>query len=348
MRKTTVFLSLLVAVSACTEPQQPVGAADRLGVLRQSAVDRLDGATMAVAYSGYREGQHPDRGEGAVNPDADEVLEDLQILAKHGFGLIRMYDSGENTALTLDLIDRHRLPIRVLLGVWLKAEVSNHEGCPWLDEPIPDEQLAANAVLNAAEIQRGIDLANRYPDVVTAVSVGNETLVDWTDHMVPVAAIIEYVRSVKSSVRQPVTVADNYLWWARHGAPLAPEVDFLGVHTYALWEGKSIDEALDFTKENIRDVQDALPGKPIALLEAGWATIASEFGDRAGEEPQSRYFGELEAFARDANVTVFFFEAFDEPWKGDPADPMGAEKHWGLFRVDRAPKLVVTEQLTPP
>ena len=24
-------------------------------------------------------------------------------------------------------------------------------------------------------------------------------------------------------------------------------------------------------------------------------------------------------------VTVFFFEAFDEPWKGDPGNPQGAE-----------------------
>ena len=37
-------------------------------------------------------------------------------------------------------------------------------------------------------------------------------------------------------------------------------------------------------------------------------------------------------------MTVFFFEAFDEPWKGNPNNPQGAEKHWGLFFVDRAPK----------
>jgi hypothetical protein len=38
---------------------------------------------------------------------------------------------------------------------------------------------------------------------------------------------------------------------------------------------------------------------------------------------------------------VFFFEAFDEPWKGDPNNPAGAEKHWGLFSVDRTPKKVM-------
>jgi exo-beta-1,3-glucanase (GH17 family) len=42
-------------------------------------------------------------------------------------------------------------------------------------------------------------------------------------------------------------------------------------------------------------------------------------------------------------VTVFFFEAFDEPWKGDQNNATGAEKHWGLFRVDRTPKLVMEQ-----
>jgi exo-beta-1,3-glucanase (GH17 family) len=41
------------------------------------------------------------------------------------------------------------------------------------------------------------------------------------------------------------------------------------------------------------------------------------------------------------NVTTFIFEAFDEDWKGDPNDPMGAEKHWGLYTVDREPKKVI-------
>jgi len=40
---------------------------------------------------------------------------------------------------------------------------------------------------------------------------------------------------------------------------------------------------------------------------------------------------------------VFFFEAFDEPWKGDEHDVLGAEKHWGFFNVDRSPKLVMDQ-----
>ena len=310
--------------------------------LRQTPEMLVAGEVMALAYSGFREGQHPDRGDGAVNPTDAQILEDLQILVDHGFSLVRMYDVGENTATTLKLIRKHELPVKVLLGIWLRAEVSNHEGCPWLDEPIPEDELSANKLLNAAEITRGIELAREFNDIVVAINVGNEALVEWNDHMVPLEQVIAYVRQVKAAVPQPVTVADNYEWWIEDGSPLAAEVDFLGVHTYPAWENKTIDEALDYTIENIEEVKAALPGKPIAILEAGWATIADEFSEQASEANQARYYDEVAAWADENNITVFFFEAFDEPWKGNPDRPRGAEKHWGIFKVDRTPKLLMS------
>jgi exo-beta-1,3-glucanase (GH17 family) len=301
----------------------------------------LAGEVMAVAYSGFREGQHPDRGEGAVNPSEADILEDLEILLAHGFNLIRLYDSNDNSRSTLELIQRHDLPIKVLLGAWLEAEFSNHEGCPWLDEPIPEAELVANTLDNSDELRRTIKLANEFSELVIAVNVGNEALVKWNDHMVPLERMITYVRQVKAAIRQPVTVADNYEWWIRDGAELAAEVDFLGVHTYPVWEDKTINEALAYTNQNIEGVRAALPEVPIAILEAGWATAATEFGERANEADQTRYFGELSKWAEVTNTTVFFFEAFDEPWKGDEHDVLGAEKHWGLFNVDRTPKQVM-------
>jgi exo-beta-1,3-glucanase (GH17 family) len=341
VNRVAVLALAAVLLVGCSQGSGEGAVVEAPSGLRQSPDALLAGKVMAVAYSGYREGQHPDRGEGAANPGREEILEDLRILLAHGFRLIRLYDLGENTVTTLELIRQHELPVKVLLGMWLRAEVSNHEGCPWLDEPIPDEELTANALANAAEIERGIELAHEYSDIVVAVSVGNEALVDWNDHMVPLQEVIAYVQQVKAAIDQSVTVADNYAWWIRDGAPLAAVVDFIGVHTYPAWEEKTIDEALAYTLENLEGVRAALPGKPIAVLEAGWATTASEFGERASEESQARYYREIGDWARQNNVTVFFFEAFDEPWKGNPADPRGAEKHWGLFFVDRTPKLVM-------
>ena len=60
-------------------------------------------------------------------------------------------------------------------------------------------------------------------------------------------------------------------------------------------------------------------------------------------ETPLRYYREVSKWAEETNTTFMFFEAFDEPWKGNPDNPEGAEKHWGLFNVDRTPKQVMLE-----
>ena len=309
--------------------------------LQQPPSALLAGIQHAVCYSGFRAGQHPDRGDGAVNPTDAQILEDLQLIRRVGqFRLIRVYDAQENSAAVLRLIREHQLDLKVLLGAWLSAEVDN-PGCPWRKEPYPPEVLRDNVRKNAEEVARAIRLANEYPDIVVAVAVGNEALVHWNDHMVPVESVIRYVRQVKEAVAQPVTVADNYEWWAKHGAVLARELDFVSVHTYPQWEEKDVDEALAYTIANLQAVRAALPDSPLVITEAGWATTASEFGPRASEERQARHYRELYAWSAPLNITTFFFAAFDEPWKGDPNDPRGAEKHWGLFFETRQPKAVL-------
>lgn len=309
----------------------------------QATKHLIEGETMAVAYSGFRKGQHPDRGQGAINPSDEEILEDLTLLLAHNFKLIRLYDSGINTTATLKIIQQHKLPIKVLLGIWLDAEVSNHKNCPWLKEPIAQSTLSTNKAKNVAELKRGINLANRFSNIVVAVNVGNEALVSWNDHMVPINQVIKYVRQVKQSINQAVTVADNYEWWINNGKALAKEVDFIGVHTYPAWENKTINQALNYTIANISDVRQALPNKPIVILEAGWASTGIEFGEEASEANQKQYFDEIKHWAKSSNTTFFFFEAFDEPWKGNPDNLQGAEKHWGLFNVDRTPKKVLSK-----
>jgi exo-beta-1,3-glucanase (GH17 family) len=306
--------------------------------LQQKKSDLLAQIQKGICYSGFRHGQHPDRGGGASNPAEREILEDLQILTRQGdFQILRLYDCRTNSEVILHLIRERHFNLKVMLGAWLSAEVNN-SACTWL-KPIPAETLAANKRLNAAEVQDLVRLANEYQDVVVAVAVGNEALVSWNDHLVPVGSVIDYVRQVKHRVAQPVTVCDNYDWWSHHGATLARELDFISVHTYPEWEHQDIDQAMPYTIANLQAVRNALPDSRIVITEAGWATVGSEFGARASEEKQKRYFQELFDWSCKMNITTFFFEAFDEDWKGDENDPRGAEKHWGLYTVDRKPKL---------
>ena len=147
---------IALALTACSGGPDDVNKASDAAGFRQAPDALLAGELMAVAYSGYREGQHPDLGQGAIFPDDEQILEDLDLLLDAGFDLIRLYSADEYNETVLRLIREHELPMKVLLGLWLRAEVSNHEGCAWLTEPIPDEELAANVGRNEAEVLRGL------------------------------------------------------------------------------------------------------------------------------------------------------------------------------------------------
>ena len=309
------------------------------GFVAQDPSALLNGSPAAISYSGFRTGQHPDRGDGAKNPTRQQILEDLRILSEQaGFGLIRLYDSGQNSEDVLAVIAEEKIPLKVMLGAWLDAELSNHQSCAWLTEPIPEETLASNRLSNEVEVKQAIALAKRYPEIIAAVNIGNEALVDWNDHMVPLDRLVGFLKQAREALDQPVTTAENYAAYARYGKVLSQAVDFAGIHTYPVWEGKTIEQAMDYTVQNMMAVQQAMPGVPLAIAEAGWATTASEFPTQANQENQVRYYKALMDWAKQNNLTVFWFEAFDEDWKGDSGNLQGAEKHWGLFFIDRKPK----------
>jgi exo-beta-1,3-glucanase (GH17 family) len=100
---------------------------------------------------------------------------------------------------------------------------------------------------------------------------------------------------------------------------------------------------MPFTIANLEAVRKALPESRIVITEAGWATVAREFGQRASEAKQKSYYQDMFKWAKANNVTTFFFEAFDEDWKGNPKDLNGAEKHWGIFDIGRRPKMVMAK-----
>lgn len=270
----------------------------------------------AISYSGYRAGQNP---QLSIYPSQREIMEDLKILAKK-WRLIRMYGSDQHSSDVLAVIRRQKIQLSVMLGAWLYSEPGHEKE-------------------NAQQIQTCIRLANEYPDIVVAVNIGNEILVNWSNHKVPEEKVIGYVKKVQSAVSVPVTVADDFTYWRSRGRKLADVVDFVTMHTYPIWGGADIDSGLAFTIQHYNSVKQALPDKKIVIGEAGWATytVGELHAPKAGDERKQKiYFFDLMKWARENNVIVFFFEAFDEPWKGS-----GTEGHWGLFSEQRKAKLAM-------
>jgi len=270
----------------------------------------------AIDYSGYRAGQSP---QLKIFPTHAQILEDLTILKKN-WKLILLYGGDQHSRDVLEVIQQNKLGIKVVLGLWL-------DGRPGFEGE------------NAEQVATAIRLANQYRKIVIAVNVGNEILVTWSDHKLTEDKAIEYVEQVRKAVRCPVTVADDFLYWRQPEAKLADHVDFIIMHAYPMWGHEDIDTAMSSTIKDYESVRKAHPGKTIVIGEAGWASysVGPQHVPKAGDEvKQKRYYEELNAWAKANNVTTFYFEAFDEPWKGT-----GTEGHWGLFSVDRKAKLAM-------
>lgn len=324
-------MALALVVGACgaaptTAEQPPTAPMSEAPADQRVFAPTLDGAPVihGIGYGPFREGQKP----GGPDPSAEQVAEDLRIIAQH-WGMLRVYSSRGPTADALRIIRDEKLPLKVVLGAWIG----------------PTDPAA-----NQAEVDKAIELAKAYPDVVAAVSVGNESQVFWSGHRTPRGDLIGYLRAVRTAVAQPVTTADDYNFWNKpESGAVAAEVDFILLHAYAMWNGVSLDEAVPWTDGIVKSIRALHPKQPIVLGETGWATTLDPNGDEikhikapAGEDEQLRFHTAFRAWAAAQNQPYFYFEAFDEPWKGSDS-PLEVEKHWGLFKVDRTPKKAMAD-----
>ena len=281
-------------------------------------------AGNGISYGPYREGQRP----GGTEPTRAQVLQDLKLLSRDGWQMIRTYGAEPFVEKTCEIIKNEKLKIKVMAGCWIATEST------------ADQKKA-----NRNQVDQVIELANKYPDVIAAVNVGNETQVFWSFHKVKQENLIKYIRWVRSEIKQPVTVADDFKFWTLdESKAIAQEIDFIVSHMYAMWLGKQLEDAVEWTKKTYSDVQKAHPDRKIVIGESGWATKKANHGDqgklikgKAGEAEQKIFYDAFSAWVKKEKIGYFYFEAFDEPWKGGN-DPDEVEKHWGLFRENRTRK----------
>ena len=324
---TIAILVFLVACSSVPPRQPGTPAANDIFVKREFN-PVIDGKWIGngVSYGAYRDGEGP--GKGFTSKQ--NILEDLRIISSR-WNLIRLYGADQQSQNILEVIADNDLPIRVMQGIWLDAHKSDAE--------------------NSAQVKRAIELANRFPEIIVAVNVGNEIFVDWSWHRLDdMDKVIGQIRQVRASIAQPVTVSDDYNFWNKPQAQkIAAEIDFICLHAYAFWNNKTLDVAMDWTDSIYRDIQSRHPRHRIAYCETGWPT-SRVYGDgsyeggligKAGEDEQEIFFDRYDAWVERNQVISFYFSSFDERWKGgfDGENPMAkAEKHWGLYNADRSPK----------
>lgn len=285
----------------------------------------------AICYSGYREGQSP---VTKIYPTYQQIKEDLLILEKD-FDYIRIYDPSQHAETVLNVITQEKLNMKVMLGIDLLGEAYN-EQCQWGGK-YSDEQILHNIAYNEEQLRKLIYLAHEYEDIIVSVSAGNEAVPEWNENLVSPERVLYFVKELKKNTNQLVTYCENINYWYSHIKEIAEVVDIISIHIYPVWVNKSIDEGIQITKDDYANIIKTYPNKQCIITETGWPTKSSGRGikpENAGLQYQNRFIKEISKWSEENQVTVFFFEAFDEPWKGsnNPDEP---EKHWGIYNVNR-------------
>ncbi len=268
-----------------------------------------DAKLQCVSYAPFRGAQSPF--DPTTYIPAAQIEQDLTQLVKIS-DCVRTY-SIENG---LDQVPgiAAKVGLKVIQGIW----------------------LGSNRLKNLAQVSTAIRLTKDYPNVITALVVGNEVLLRGEMTTADLAATI---RSVKSQVTVPVTYADVWEYWLRN-REIYEAVDFVTIHILPYWEDFPI--RAKFAAAHVNSIRQqmaiAFPDKEILIGETGWP---SEGRMREGALPsrtnQARVVSDILSLAKRENFRVNLIEAYDQPWKRKLEGTVGG--YWGFIdSVQRALK----------
>lgn len=258
---------------------------------------------QSVSYAPFKYDESPmDLEKGFVIPD-ERIDKDLELLAKH-FKSIRIYSVNG-----LESVPKYarKHGLKLLLGVWVCS----------------DEEVTQK------ELQTMLKLVKEYPDVISAVVVGNEVLLRREMSGERLASYIKWVKENVTNI--PVTYADVWEFWLKN-QNLAPLVDFVTIHILPYWEDNpvSIDTALEHIKATHLEVSSILKDKEILIGETGWP---SEGRMRGASLPspitQAEFFRGFLKIADENSWNYNIIEAFDQPWKRSSEGAVGG--YWGIY-----------------
>ena len=268
----------------------------------------------------------------------------------------------------------------VMLGVWIDAKnawTDEPERIRDEDSPRNEEEVAKGVELaqHFPEIVKIIAVGNEaMVHWAEEYWVQPSIILHWVNHLQDLKAADELPETLW------ITSSDDFSSWGGGGEEyhkpeldeLIRAVDFISMHTYPMHNThynpefwgvpeeeyhlsdmekihSAMDRSLEFAVNQYHAVVEYMHSigedKPVHIGETGWATISNEYygtdGAKATDEYKSGlYYKMIREWSDANNVTVFYFEAFDEPWK-DAANPLGSENHFGLINLEAQAKFAI-------
>ena len=265
----------------------------------------------SVSFAPFRRGESP---LTKMYPTRQQIERDLAALVGRAAGL-RTYTAREGLEVVPELAAR--LGLKVTFSAWLGGE----------------------AATNDAELTALITAANKYPEAIQRVIVGNEVLLR---RDLPPDKLIAAIRRVKAAVRQPVSTADVWAYYLKY-PEVAREVDFLTIHILPFWEDQpvAVDRIEPYVVGIVAQLRQAFPGKPILIGESGWPSLGRDRGSAVVDVVnEASFVRQMANIAARHGFDYNIVEAFDQPWKSALEGTVGAA--WGILDEARHPKFAMT------
>ena len=236
------FLALLfiIIIVSCGTPNSKNNYLKKTRTTKTAAQILGDSNYLAICYGGYRHDARDSQSTIA------QIKEDMKLLNAMGIKVLRTYNTKlkeiENILESITDLQKEdsTFELYVMLGAWIDCENA------WTDK-VPNHEKE-NEVANAAEIQRAVELANKYPHIIKIISVGNEARVKWaTAYFVQPKIILKWVNYLQNLKKESkldknlwITSSDNFASWgggdtiyhSKNLEKLIQAVDFVSIHTY--------------------------------------------------------------------------------------------------------------------
>jgi glycoside/pentoside/hexuronide:cation symporter, GPH family len=261
--------------------------------------EQLRTGVYGLCFSAYTEGQ----GAGDQLTEA-QVRRRVALIAPNT-RWVRSFACTEGHEMIPRLAREHGL--KTMVGAWISADRDRNE-----------REIAGLLTLAEAGL-------------VNIAVVGNEVLLrgELTE-----ADLLAYIQRVKAALPDdvPVGCVDAYYQFLERPA-LTSACDVLLPNCYPFWEGTDINMAAPYLRRMVGLVQAAGGEKRVIVTETGWPGNGQAVaGAVPSAENAMRYFVDVQQWARQEGIKLFYFSSFDEPWKLRQEGELGTQ--WGLWDKD--------------
>lgn len=327
---------------------------------------------LAMSYGGYRHADHSIEPTSDELKDDIKILSAMGVKIVRTYKVHKPQAANLLQAIAELKKDDPNFEMYVMLGAWIdcKNAWTNQEPDHNVESEANKPQIEETVRLanTYPDIVKVIAVGNEAMVKWAApYYVQPDVILKWVNHLQDLKKKGELSKDLW------VTSSDNFASWGGGDAEYHVEdlnklinaVDFISMHTYPMhdthyqpefWlKSDGTEEMSDLEKidasmmraktyaisqyQSVKNYMESLGvDKPIHIGETGWASFSDGYygakGSKACDEyKEALYYNHMRDWTNEAGMSCFYFEGFDEPWKGGN-NPGNSEKHFGLFTVE--------------